>query len=200
MEDGKNIQTGLTYEQAKTLLDQYIKEPANRAHCRESEVVLRGLAKRLGANEEAWGILGLLHDIDWELALKEGVGKHCSLCVEILKNAGMTEEAIQVVQSHGYGVPELAFGDKQRTRLVEYALAAGETITGLIYACALVRPEKKLAAVEASSVKKKFKEKNFAAKVNREIIRECEKMGLTVEEFIGIALEAMKGIAGEIGV
>ena len=204
-DDGKNIEVGISYDDAVKLLDEYVKNPVNRNHSRESEVVMRGLAKRLGANEEAWGILGLLHDIDWE-TVGDDVVKHCVTCEEILKKAGVTDGAIRVIQSHGY---ELGWGDayygpgdfkgKTRASLVEHALAAGETITGLIYAYGLMRPDKKLANAEVKSIKKKLKDKTFAAKVNRNTIQECEKLGLEVDEFLQIALDSMKEIAEEIG-
>jgi predicted hydrolase (HD superfamily) len=117
-----------------------------------------------------------------------------------LKKAGMTPEAIQVIQSHAYGTECGGYQDKVRTRFIEYALAAGETITGLVYACALVRPSKKLADVEVSSVVKAIKKKDFARNCNRDVIRECENLGLTIEEFCELALKAIQEIAGEVGI
>ena len=186
-------------EQAFKLLEQHMKEPVNLAHSRESEVIMRALAKELGEDEEYWGNLGLLHDIDWEY----GEAEHCKKCREILAEAGFDEEFIETVVSHGYGVEECANGelkDKQRTTKVQYLLAAAETITGLIYATALVRPDKKLASVEVSSIKKKIKDKSFAAKVNREVIKECEKADIELDKFIEISLGAMKEIAEEVGI
>ncbi|MBN2096084.1 HDIG domain-containing protein [Candidatus Peregrinibacteria bacterium] len=168
-----------------------------RNHCRESEVVLRALAKRLGDDEELWGIAGLLHDIDFD-ETKNDVSQHCVRCVDILKEAGVSDELIKVIISHAYGTECGDYRDKERTTKFQHALAAGETVTGLIYAYGLMRPDKKLANAEAKSIRKKFKDKSFAAKVSRDVIRECEKLGLELEEFLEIALGAMKGIADEI--
>lgn len=186
-------------DKAFELLKQHVKEPGNLAHSRESEVIMRALAKHLGEDEEYWGNLGLLHDIDWEY----GEDAHCEKCREILSEAGFDDEFIETVVSHGYGIGECANGelkDKQRTTKIQYLLAAAETITGLIYATALVRPDKKLASVEVKSVKKKMKDKSFAAKVNRDVIRECEKADIELTEFIEISLKAMKEISSELGI
>lgn len=192
------MQAGISYEQARQLFDANIKDPMIRNHSLESEAVLRALAKRLGEDEELWGIAGLLHDIDFEKT-KDNVSQHTVLCRDILKNAGVTDELIELIVSHGWG-SECGDGkDKVRTTLFQHALAAGETVTGLVYAYGLMRPDKKLANAEVSSIKKKFKDKAFAAKVNRDVIRECEKLGLTLDEFLQISLDAMKGIAAEIG-
>ncbi|MBI5621971.1 hydrolase [Candidatus Falkowbacteria bacterium] len=186
-----------TRAEAWQLLQAHMKDPADLAHSRESEVILRALARHLGQDEERWGQLGLLHDIDWEY----GVETHCRKCREILSAAGYDEAFVETVVSHGYGVPELGpeLAAQKRTTPVQYCLAAGETLTGLIYATALVRPDKKLASVEVSSVKKKMKDKSFAAKVDRELIKECELAGIPLDEFLAISLKAMQDIAGELG-
>lgn len=192
------MEAGISYEQAKELFDKHTKDPAIRNHCRESEVVLRALAKRLGEDEELWGIAGLLHDIDFE-ETKDNTSQHCVKCVDILKNAGVSDELIEVIVSHAYGTDCGDYKDEERTTKFEHALSAGETVTGLIYAYGLIRPDKKLEEAKVKSLKKKFKDKSFAAKVNRNIIRECEKLGLELSEFLEIALNAMKEIADEIG-
>ncbi len=162
-------------------------------------MVLRALAKRLGEDEELWGIAGLIHDIDFGIT-KNDIQNHCVLAVDILKNAGVTDELIEVIISHGYGMEEIpAYKDKKRSTNFQHALACGETVTGLIYAYGLMRPDKKLEGAKLKSIKKKFKDKSFAAKVNREILKECELIGLELDEFLEISLDAMKGIAEEIG-
>ncbi|MFA6409974.1 MAG: HD domain-containing protein [Candidatus Buchananbacteria bacterium] len=185
-------------QQAYILLTEHMKIPANLNHSRESEVIMRALARRLGENEEDWGNLGLLHDIDWEY----GQNVHCRQCREILGQAGFNDNFIETVISHGYGFEALGsdLAAKQRTTKLQHLLAAAETITGLIYSCALVRPDKKLASVEVSSIKKKMKDKSFAANVNRDIIRECEQAGIALDDFIDLSLQAVKEIAGEIGI
>ena len=188
----------MTRDQAFELLKQHMKDPANLNHSHEAEVIMRALAKHLGEDAEYWGSLGLLHDIDWEY----GEDLHCNKCREILAEAGFDQEFIDTIVSHGYGSTayEGKLMDEKRTTKVQHALAAGETITGLIYAVALVRPDKKLGEVEVKSVKKKMKDKAFAAKVNRDIIKECKLIGLELDEFIDVALKAMKEIAPEIGI
>jgi len=188
----------MTRQDAYNLLVQHMKDPANLNHSRESEVIMRALASKLNEDQDYWGNLGLLHDIDWEY----GEASHCKKCREILSQAGFDDEFIETIISHGYSVEacgsELA--SKKRTTKLQHLLAAAETITGLIYASALVRPDKKLESVEVSSIKKKMKDKSFAAKVNREVIKECEEAGIPLDEFIEISLKATKEIAAEIGV
>jgi len=185
-------------DQAYNLLAQHMKDPADLNHSREAEVIMRALARHLGEDEEYWGNLGLLHDIDWEY----GENVHCRKCREILSEAGFDNNFIETIISHGYGFSELGddFAQKKREGKIQHLLAAAETITGLIYASALVRPDKKLESVEVKSIKKKMKDKSFAAKVNRDVIRECEEAGILLDEFIEISLGAMKEIASEIGV
>ena len=192
------MQAGITYDQAKVLFDKCVKNPIMRHHCRASEVVMRALAKRLGEDEELWGIAGLLHDIDYELC-KDDLSKHGVLCQEILKKAGVSDALIDVIVSHVYGSDCGLYEDRIRMTEFEHALAAGETVTGLIYAYGLMRPDKKLEGASVKSLKKKFKDKSFAAKVDRNVIRECQKLGLELNEFLEIALNAMKEIADEIG-
>ncbi len=192
------MNAGISYDQAKQLFDANIKDPMIRNHCRESEVVLRALARHFGEDEELWGIAGLLHDIDFDKT-KNDVKNHGVLCKQILKDGGVSDDLINVIISHVYGTDCGDYKDKIRSDKFEHALAAGETVTGLIYAYGLMRPDKKLANAEVSSIKKKFKDKAFAAKVNREVIKECELIDLPLEQFLQIALDAMKGIAGEIG-
>jgi len=188
----------MTRDEAYNLLTQHMKDTANLNHSREAEVIMRALARHLDEDEEHWGNLGLLHDVDWEY----GEDSHCKKCREILSQAGFDEEFIETIISHGYGFeacgPELAA--KKRETKVQHFLAAAETITGLIYASALVRPDKKLESVEVKSIKKKMKDKSFAAKVDRDVIRECEEAGIPLDKFIEISLKAVKEIAAEIGV
>ena len=190
---------GLNYDEAKELLDKYIKDPITKMHCIESEAIMRALAKKFSEDEDKWGIIGLLHDIDWELT-KDNPKEHCVKAVDILKQAGASDYLIETIVSHGYGhVLNENLKNKQRTTKVQHALAAAETLTGLIVASALVQPDKKLASVKLESLKKKFKQKAFAANCDREIIKECEKIGLTLDEFLGIGLKALQGISEKIG-
>ena len=190
---------GLTKQQAEQLVNQYITNPITKYHLLESEAIMRALAAQLGENEDEWGIIGLLHDIDWDLT-KDNPKEHLVKMPEILKPAGASSELIDAIMSHGYGQPACgAPQNRERQSKLEHALAAAETVTGLIVASALVQPDKKLASVSTQSVLKKFKNKSFAANCNREIIIECEKIGLTLEQFLEIGLKALQSISDKIG-
>jgi len=183
----------MTRDQAEELLKSHVKSERMIAHSLASEAVLRALARRLGRNEEAWGLAGLLHDIDIE-DVGGDLDRHGSEAAPVLKKAGVADEIVEAIKLHN----ETAAGRLRYTEL-QHALAAGETITGLITAVTLVYPDKKIAGVKVKSVTKRMKEKAFAASVNREIIRECEKIGLSLDEFAGIAVGAMQGIAERLG-
>jgi putative nucleotidyltransferase with HDIG domain len=175
------------------LLDQYIKNPRMRNHCYASEAVLRALAGKLGRDPDQWGLAGLLHDIDVEIT--DGDPKrHALEAVPILEQAGMDVESIEAIKLHNEEAAGIA-----RSKEFHYALAAGETITGLIVATTLVYPDKKLASVNPKSVVKRMKQKAFAASVNRDTIRECEKIGIPLPEFAALAVDAMLGISDDIG-
>ena len=196
----EKIEAGISYDDALKLLKQHVKDPANFNHSRESEVVMRGLARHLGEDEELWGIAGLLHDIDWEASNME-MEKHGVLCRDILKNAGVSDELISVIISHVYGTGCGAgeYEGLERNSKIEHALACAETVTGLIYSYGLMRPTRSLEGAEVKSVKKKFKDKSFAANVNRDVIRECEKIGVDLDTFFQIALDSMREIEKEVG-
>lgn len=190
---------GLNKNQADQLVNQYITNPITKYHLLESEVIMRVLAERFGENIEEWGIIGLLHDIDWDLT-KDNPKEHLVKAPEILKQAGASDELINTIVSHGYGQSACgASQDKERQTKLEHALAAAETVTGLIVASALVQPDKKLASVAEQSLMKKFKNKSFAANCNRDIIMECEKIGLTLDEFLNLSLKALQAISEKIG-
>lgn len=186
----------ITREQAIELLKSIPQKESDMNHYLESEAVMKAVAEKLGEDVEYWGMLGLLHDVDWALT-RENWKEHCSKAKEILKERGFDDVFIQIVQSHGYGYDEIpAFKDKKRERKVEHALAASETVTGLIYAYALMR--RGIDGMEVKGLKKKFKDKKFAENCNREIIREIEQI-MPLGEFFEIAIKAMQGIKGEIG-
>lgn len=181
------------------MLEEYIKDLVTKLHMIESEAIMRALAKKLGEDEEAWGIIGLLHDIDWDLT-KNNTAEHCVKCQEILRQAGASEFLIETVISHGYGMDAIpALKNKQRATNLQHCLVAAETLTGLIIASALMQPDKKLASVKLSSLRKKFKNKSFAARCDRELIKECEKAGIPLDEFLEIGLKALQEISGKLG-
>ena len=158
---------------------------------------MRALAKKFGEDVEYWGMVGLLHDVDWALTRKD-VGNHCIKAVEILKPKGFDEKFIQIVQSHGYGYDDSHLKDRQRVERIEHALIAAETLTGIIYAYALMKG-KKISDMDFKGLKKKFKDKSFAANCSRECISEIEKTGITLDEFFELSINALKEIKGEIG-
>ena len=183
----------MTRDHAWDLLQQYVKNQKMIYHSLSSEAVLRALAKRLGRDEEKWGLAGLLHDIDVEVTNADPA-THALKAGEILSGFVLDEEILGVIRMHN----EMATGEARVTEF-QHALAAGETITGLIYATALVYPDKKIKDVKAKSITKRMKQKAFAASVKRENVMECEQIGIPLQEFVEISLEAMKEIGEEIG-
>lgn len=188
----------ITREQAWELVKKYNSDKKDLSHYLESGAVMRELAKKLGEDEGYWEILGLIHDIDWGIT-KDNVETHLTKMPGILKEAGFDDEFINVIISHGYGFEELPnLKDKKRIKKIEHALACSETITGLIHAYALMR-DGRVSDMEPKGLKKKFKDKTFAAKVKRDVIRECEKLGLTLDEFFDVAIKGMNNIKEQVG-
>lgn len=182
----------ITREQAWQLVQEKIKNTNLRRHMLASEVVMRALARRLGRDEQLWGVTGLLHDIDLE-EVDNDMHRHAAVAAEWLTGK-LPEEAVKAIHRHnaeGLGL--------QRESEFDHALAASETVTGLVVAAVLVLPSKKIADLKVKSVRKRMKEPRFAAGVNREIIRECEKLGVELDDFLELAVEAMRGIGAEIG-
>lgn len=180
-------------DEAELLLKGYVKNEQMFKHCLASEAVLRALARRLGRDEEQWGLAGLLHDLDVE-EVGGDMGRHGLQAERMLEEAGLNPEICEAVKMHN----EVAAGSR-RSRELHHALAAGETITGLITATTLVYPDRKIASVKAKSVVKRMKEKAFAASVNRDNIRECECLGLSLDEFAELAVRAMGDISERLG-
>ncbi len=180
-------------DKAWELVQTKIKGDFLRTHLLASEAIMRALAKHFNEDVEMWGLAGLTHDIDWELT-EPTPEKHSLVGAEWLKEAGFPPEVVEAVRVHNH-----THGIEPKT-LMEKSLWCAEELTGLIVACAFVQPDKKLASVKVSSVKKKFKDKAFAKGVNREIISKCEDMtGLTLEQLIEIELKAMQEISGDLG-
>ena len=183
----------LSREEAFSLLKQYIKNERMIAHSLASEAVMRALAVKLGRNAELWGQAGLLHDLDVELTHADAT-QHGLETARVLTEMGLDANMVDAIRMHN----EMATG-LSRTTEFQHALSAGETITGLVTATAMVYPDKKVASVKPKSVVKRMKEKAFAASVNRESILECEKIGIPLDEFAALAVGAMAEIADEIG-
>jgi len=180
-------------EEALELLKEYVKNENMIKHCLASEAVIAALADRLGEDREKWALAGLLHDLDVEITDAD-LKIHGLKTVEILRGKNIDPETIEAIRLHNEDAH-----DDHRSTVFHHALAAGETITGLIIATALVYPDKKLASVKPKSVTKRMKEKAFARSVSRDIIRECELIGIPLNEFAALSLEAMQGIHEDLG-
>ncbi len=183
---------GITKKRAHELYDQYIKSSTLKGHTLSSAYVMKGVAKHFGYNEDYFYIAGLLHDLDFDM--EQSPEKHGLLTIDILREEGVDRRILDAIKRHNEGLGEA------RETFLDHALASSESITGLVYATALILPGRKLRDVKPSSVVKRMKKKEFARKVSRETIMECEKLGLSLEEFAGIAIDSMLEIAEEIGV
>ena len=182
----------MTREEALDSIKANVENANLIKHMLATEAIMRELARRLGKDEEEWGLTGLLHDIDMELTGGD-MSQHSRLGADLARELGASEAMAHAILCHNtaHGVPLETKLDK--------ALFCADPLTGLIVAAALVRPDKKLAGVEAKSVMKRFKEKSFAAGANREQIAQCSELGLELNEFIELGLTAMKGIAADLG-
>lgn len=177
----------ITREAALELLKEHNKEPFHILHGLTVEGVMRWYAKELGyaEEEEYWGICGLLHDVDFEKYPEE----HCQKAPELLRAAGVGEDMIYSICSHGYGL----CCDVEPKHLMEKVMFAADELTGLIGAAAKMRPSKSTKDMELSSLKKKFKDKRFAAGCSRDVIRQgAERLGWELDELLGKTLEAMR--------
>ncbi len=186
----------ITREQARELLYKHTQNPNLRRHMYAVGVVMRALAGKLGGDPDTWEILGLIHDADWE-ETKDNPDEHTKHTLNWFKEFGETDGPIvHALMSHNTKLTRLA----ELEGKIEWALETCDELTGFIVAVALVRPEKKLSLVTLDSVKKKWKQKAFAAAVKREQIVLCEeKLGIPLDDFIQIALSAMQNIHGELG-
>ncbi|HOI73589.1 MAG TPA: diguanylate cyclase [Syntrophales bacterium] len=180
-------------EEAVALLKAHVTDERMLAHSFASEAVMRSLARRLGKNEDLWAMAGLLHDLDIE-RVEGDLTRHGIEAERILRKWGYDPEMIDAVLRHNETASKLP-----RETDFHHALAAGETITGLITATALVQPDRKVASVKVKSVVKRMKEKAFAASVRRENILECEQLGIPLPEFVELSLAAMCGVHEQIG-
>ena len=189
----------ITRDEAFTLLKKYNKDPFHIQHALTVEAVMKWYANELGYGEDAeyWGIVGLLHDIDFELYPEE----HCLKAPEMLREAGVGEDVIHSVVSHGYGITvgcgaTINVAPEQE---MEKVLFAADELTGLIWAAALMRPSKSTKDMELKSLKKKYKSKGFAAGCSREVIeRGAEQLGWELQKLLTMTLQAMADCEDEI--
>jgi len=182
----------MTREEALNSVRANVENANLVKHMLATEAIMQALAKRLGEDEEEWRLTGLLHDIDVELTNGD-MNAHSKLGADLARELGASETMAHAILTHNEA------HDIPRETKLDKALFCADPLTGLIIAAALVRPDKKLAGVEAKSVRKRFKEKSFAAGANREQIALCSEVGLELDEFIELGLGAMKGIAEELG-
>jgi len=159
-------------------------------HVLAVEAVMRGLAEHFDEDQDKWGLAGLLHDLDYEQTMNDP-DQHTLVTEQMLKEYHLDPEIIEAIKCHNDKAP--------RTKLMGKAIYASDPVTGLIVAAALMHPDKKLKSIDVPFIMRRFKEKRFAAGANREQIITCEDFGLSLEEFLGIALKSMQGIDRELG-
>jgi putative nucleotidyltransferase with HDIG domain len=179
-------------EEAINLVKQHIKKDYLFKHILAVEAIMKGMAKHFGEDEELWGLVGLLHDVDYEKTAKDPKN-HGIMAEEFLKDK-VDDKIIHAVKSHN---PEYT-GIMPETKM-EKALVAADAVSGLIVAAALILPSKKLSDVKVESVGKRFKEKDFARRCSRENMLICEEIGIPKEKFFEIALTSMQEISNDLG-
>ena len=174
------------------LLTEFTQSESLRKHALAVEACMRAYARKLGGDENLWGVVGLLHDFDYDQY--PSLEDHPYKGNKILEERGYPDEIRKAIMSHA------EYTDVPRQTAMEKALFACDELAGFLTACALVKPGKSLAEVEAKSVRKKMKDKAFARSVNRDdIVNGAVDLGVDLEEHIAFCIEAMKGIAGELG-
>ena len=179
------MRTQITRAQALALLQKYNREPFHIFHGLTVEGTMRYFAREMGENEDFWGLVGLLHDVDFEKYPEQ----HCLKAPELLSEIGAEPEFIHAVCSHGYGI----CSDVEPTLPMERVLFAADELTGLIGAAARMRPSKSVMDMEVASLKKKFKDKKFAAGCSRDVITQgAERLGWTLEELMEKTILAMR--------
>ena len=181
----------LKREQALALLQKYNKEPFHIQHALTVEGVIRWFAQEQGEDVEFWGLCGLLHDIDFEVYPDQ----HCQKAPELLSEINASEEMVHAICSHGYGL----CSDVEPVHIMEKILFAVDELTGLIGAAARMRPSKSVMDMELSSLKKKFKDKKFAAGCSRDVIRQgAERLGWTLDETLDKTIQAMRSCEASV--
>jgi putative nucleotidyltransferase with HDIG domain len=181
-----------TYDEALSLLREFNSSESLLKHAYSVEAAMRYMARKSGQDEEKWGIVGLMHDLDYERFPEQ----HCKKTREILEERGWPEEYIRAIVSHAWGI----CADVKPESNMEKTLYAIDELTGLITAAALVRPSKSLSDLEAKSVMKKWKDKSFAAGVNRSVIEKgAEMLGVELGDLISDTITGMRQVAEKIG-
>lgn len=181
-----------TREEAFALVCTHINNKNLIKHMLATEVIMSAMAKHFGEDENLWGIAGLVHDVDYMQTEKEPE-KHADVGANLLESLGYPADLVQAVRSHN------PMNGSNKQSLFDECLYTADPLTGLIVACALIHPDKKLSSIDAPFILSRFKEKRFAAGANREQIQNCEKIGLSLEEFVQLGLSAMQTISKELG-
>ncbi len=177
-------------EEALELVKSKVKNKNLVKHMLAVEAIMKRVARHFGEDEDFWGLTGLLHDLDYDVTVND-FEKHGQISVEWLKDYDLDDEILYAIKSH----PKK--GD-QKSRM-DWTLFACDPLSGLIVAAALMHPTKKLKNLDVKFVLNRFKEKRFAAGAKREDIKECEKLGLSLEEFVRLALEGMQSVDEDLG-
>ena len=179
-------------QEALELFQKYNSSDSLVKHAFAVEGVMREFARKFGEDEEYWGIIGMLHDIDYE----KWPDEHCKVAPKLLEEGGFTEDVIHAVCAHGYGL----CSDVKPEKKMEMVLYTIDELTGLITAAAYMRPSRSVMDMELKSVKKKFKDKSFAAGVNREVIQNgCDMLGMTLDEVIETSIAGMRAVHEALG-
>ncbi len=179
----------LSRQQALEIVHANLTKKNLVKHVLAVEAIMRALARRLGEDEELWGLAGLLHDLDYERTAGDP-SRHGRLTLEMISGFDLPPEIGAAVLAHAGHVP--------RNSLMEKAICCSDPVTGLIVASALMHPSKSLAGIDPDFVGNRFKEKRFAAGANREAIAQCGELGLELHEFLGVSIDAMRGIAADL--
>lgn len=180
----------MTRDEAYNLVTSMVSNKNLIKHMLACEACMRRLAKHFEENEEEWGLVGLLHDVDYDSTCNSPE-KHTLIAEDILRQKGISEEHIKAIKGH--------CDHAERDTKMAKALYTVDPITGLIVAATLMHPEKKIAKVDKEFILRRYKEKGFAKGANREQIAKCADIGLSLEDFTQMCLEAMTGIAGDLG-
>jgi len=179
-------------QDAYNLVREKVKNKNLVKHMLAVEAVMSRLAKELGEDVQIWSLLGLLHDIDFDLTANSPA-EHGILGAKILEDKGLPPVIVEAVRAHN------PYHDVSQDELISRALYAADPVTGLIVAAALIHPEKKIAALDVNFIENRFKEKQFAKGADRERIKSCQEIGFSLHDFLALSLEAMQGISAELG-
>ncbi len=182
----------LSRKEALERINEHVLDENLKKHMIAVSAIMKGLGKKLNQNEKEWELLGLLHDIDYD-ETKDNMEKHGSVSAKMLEGI-LPEDALHSVKAHAH-----MFTGIEPETIMDWGLIAADAISGLVIAAALMMPNKKLAEVRVKTVKKKFKDKSFARSVNRDNIKMCEKLGLSLEEFYELSIESLKEVSDELG-